>query len=195
MMKDVLRIPLYPAGIYTGLASFIGYVGFIPFWANVSRKYGHAKTMKLSCLLIGLVYLPNLWITTLTELIIVAFLGGFVSGSFWVTLGPVSADTYDECTLSTGRHQEGIYTGITAFFNRIALIGQAVIFVIIHVATGYNPEPLAVQTDLAVWGIRIHAGLIPSLLGFISFVIMYKWYDLIGEKQIMVKKKLREMGL
>ncbi len=195
MMKDVLRIPLYPAAIYTGLAGFIGFVGFVPFWANVSKKYGHAKTMRLSCILICLVYIPSLWITTLLELIILVFVGGFVSGSFWVTLGPVSADTYDENTISTGVHQEGVYTGLTVFFNRLALIAQAVILTIVFVATDYNPDPLAVQTDLAIWGVRSIAGLFPAITGFLAFVIMYKYYDLIGEKQVALKKKLREMGL
>lgn len=195
MMKDVFRLPLYPAAIYTGLAGFIGFVAFIPFWSNVSRRYGHAKTMRLSCILIGLVYLPSLWITTLTELIIVIFIGGFISGSFWVTLGPVSADTYDECTIAIGKHQEAVYTGTTAFFNRMALIGQAVVLTIVFVSTGYNPDPLAVQTDQAIWGIRIISGLIPSICGFLAFLVMYKWYDLIGEKQQALKTKLREMGL
>lgn len=193
-MKDVLRLPLYNA-VFTGIAYFIGYVGFIPFWSNISRKYGHGKTMKLSCVLIGLVYLPQLWITTLTEAIIFAFIGGFVAGSFWVTLGPVAADVYDECTVSTGKHQEAMYEGIRTLFFRLALISQAAIFVIIHVATGYDPDPKAVQTPLAIWGIRMHAGLLPSLFGFLAFIIMYKYYDLIGEKQEALKVKLKEMGL
>jgi Na+/melibiose symporter-like transporter len=193
-MKDVLRLPLYNA-VFTGLAYFFGYVLFIPFWSNMSKRYGHAKIMKLSCLLIGLVYLPQLWITTLSEAIIFSFFGGFVAGAFWVTLGPVAADVNDEITTSTGRHQEAMYEGIRTLFYRIGFIGQAVIFVLVHVATGYNPNPNAVQTPLAVWGVRIHAGLLPSICGFIAFIIMYKWYDLMGEKQRALKPRLRKMGL
>jgi len=193
-MKDVLRLPLYNA-VFTGLAYFFGYVCFIPLWSNMSKKYGHGKIMKLSCVLIGLVYLPQLWITTLPEAIIFSFLGGFVAGSFWVTLGPVAADVNDEITTSTGKHQEAMYEGIRTLFYRMAFIGQAAIFVIVHVATGYNPNPKAVQTPLAIWGIRIHAGLLPSVCGFIAFVIMYKWYDLMGEKQKALKPRLKEMGL
>lgn len=193
-MKDVLRLPLYNA-VYTSLAWFLGYVFFIPFWSNMSKKYGHAKIMRLSCFLIGLVYLPGLFITTLLQYIIVSFIGGFVAGSFWVTLGPVAADVYDECTISTGKHQEAMYEGIRTFFFRIALIGQAAIFVIVHVATGYNPDPKAVQTDLAVIGVRIHASLLPALFGFLAYIIMYKWYDLIGEKQQALKPRLKQMGL
>ena len=193
-MKDVLRLPLYNA-VFTGLAYFFGYVCFIPLWSNLSKKYGHGKIMKLSCILIGLVYLPQLWITTLPEAIIFSVLGGFVAGSFWVTLGPVAADVNDEITTSTGKHQEAMYEGIRTLFYRMALIGQAAIFVVIHVATGYNPDPKAVLTPLAIWGIRMHAGLLPSLFGFLAFIIMYKYYDLIGEKQVALKQKLKEMGL
>jgi GPH family glycoside/pentoside/hexuronide:cation symporter len=193
-MKDVLRLPLYNA-VFTGLAYFLGYVCFIPFWSNLSKKYGHGKIMKLSCVLIGLVYLPQLWITTLTEAVIFAFIGGFVAGSFWVTLGPVAADVNDEITTSTGRHQEATYEGMRTLFYRMAIIGQALFFVVIFVATGYNSDPDAVQTPLAIWGIRMLAGLLPSLCGLIAFIIMYKYYDLIGEKQKALKPRLKEMGL
>jgi GPH family glycoside/pentoside/hexuronide:cation symporter len=193
-MKDVLILPLYNA-LYKSLAWFLGYVFFIPFWSNMSKRFGHGKIMRLSCFLIGLVYLPMLFITTLLQYIIVSFIGGFVAGSFWVTLGPVQADVYDEVTVSTGKHQEAMYEGIRTLFYRIALIGQAAIFVIVHVATGYNPDPKAVQTPLAVMGIRIHAGLIPGLLGFVALIIMWKYYDLIGEKQQALKPRLKRMGL
>ncbi len=193
-MKDVLRLPIYNA-VFTSLAWFIGYICFIPFWSNVSKRISHGKSMKLSCVLIALVYLPQLWITTLIEAIIFAFIGGFVAGSFWVNLGPVAADVNDEITTSTGKHQEATYEGIRTLFFRLAFIGMPVIMAVIFIATDYNPDPLAVQTPLAIWGIRILAGLIPSICGLIAFIIMYKYYDLIGEKQQAFKRKLKEMGL
>lgn len=193
-MKDVLKLPLYYS-IYTGLALFFGFILFIPFWTNASKKYGHAKIMRLSLILACLAYTSYLWVSTIEQAIITSFIGGFVAGAFYTPLGPVGSDVYDECTISAGKHQEATYEGIRTFFYRMALIGQAVIFVIVHIATGYNPDPKAIQTDLAIWGIRIHAGLIPSLLSLIAFIIMYKWYDLIGEKQKALKPRLKEMGL
>lgn len=193
-MKDVLGLPIYNM-TFTRLAWFIGYICFIPFWSNISKKYGHAKTMKLSILLIALVYLNALWVSTLTQAIITTFIGGFVAGAFWVTIGPTNADVYDESTVDTGKHQEAAYEGIRTFFYRTAYIGTAAIIVIVHLATGYNPDPNAVQTPLAVWGVRIHRGLIPSLINFIAFIIMTIWYDLYKEKRATIQKKLREMGL
>ena len=117
------------------------------------------------------------------------------TGAYTVSLGPVAADVYDECTITDGKHQEGMYEGIRTFFFRFALIFQAVIFTVVHLLTSYNPDPQAIQTPLAILGIRIHMGLIPALLNLTAFFILVKWYDLEGEKKLAVKKKLRELGL
>jgi len=193
-MKDVLRLPLYYA-IYTALAGFIGFLLFIPFWSNKINKYGAAKVMKASLIIGAIAYIPVLWITTIEEAVFFSFIGGFSLGAFTLSLGPVAADVYDECTISDGKHQEAMYEGIRTFFFRFALIFQAVIFTVVHILTAYNPDPHAIQTPLAIWGIRVHMGLIPSLLNFIAFLIMRKWYDLVGDKKLAVKKKLRELGL
>ncbi len=193
-MKDILRLPLYYS-IFTALGGFIGFMLFIPIWANIQQKIGHVNTMKLSLFLIGVAFLPILWMTTLEEAIFYGFLGGVFSGGFWIALGPVAADVNDDFTVRNGIHQEGSIAGIRTFFFRFALIFQAGIFAFVHIITGYNPDPKAVQPPMAIWGIRIHMGLIPSLLSFLSFLVMYIWYDLEGEKQSALKGKLRELGL
>ncbi|MFX1337802.1 MAG: MFS transporter [Promethearchaeota archaeon] len=193
-MKDVLRLPLYYA-IYLSLAGFIGFILFIPFWSNAINKYGAANVMKASLIMGALAYTPILWISTIEEAIFFSFVGGFSLGAYTLSLGPVAADVYDECTITDGKHQEAMYEGIRTFFFRFALIFQAVVFTIVHVATAYNPDPNAIQTPLAIWGIRIHMGLIPFLLNLTAFLIMLRWYDLVGEKKLAVKKKLRELGL
>lgn len=193
-MKDVLRLPLYNA-IYLSLAGFIGFIIFIPFWSNAINKYGAAKVMKISLILAAIAYTPTLWITTIEEAIFFSFTGGIATGAFTISLGPVAADVYDECTITDGKHQEAMYEGIRTFFFRGAIIFQAIIFTVVHILTAYNPDPHAIQTPLAIWGIRVHMGLIPSLLSLVAFFIMLKWYDLEGEKKLAVKKKLKEMGL
>ena len=151
--------------------------------------------MKISLIILALAFLPLLWVTTLEETIFFAFLGGIALGAFTLSLFPVSADVYDECTILDGKHQEGMYEGIRTFFFRSALIFQAAIFTVVHILTEYNPDPHATQTPLAVLGIRIHMGLLPSILCLIAFFILLKWYDLEGEKKLAVKKKLRELRL
>ena len=193
-MKDVLGVPYYYS-VYTGLSGFLGFILFIPFWANKINKHGAHNVMKTSLIILALALIPILWITTIEEAVFFNFLGGIAIGAFTLSLFPVYADVYDECTISDGKHQEAMYEGIRTFFFRFALIFQAAIFTIVHLLTEYNPDPQATQTPLALLGIRIHMGLIPSILCLTAFFILLKWYDLEGEKKLAIKKKLRELGL
>ncbi len=193
-MKDVLRLPL-SYSIFTALAMFLGFILFIPFWVNRMNKYGAHNVMKASLIILTIAVFPILWISTIEEAVFFAFTGGTAIGAFTLSIGPVSADVYDECTITDGKHQEAMYEGIRTFFFRFALIFQAVIFTVVHLLTAYNPDPQAIQTPLAILGIRIHMGLIPALLNLTAFFILVKWYDLEGEKKLAVKKKLRELGL
>jgi len=133
--------------------------------------------------------------TTLLEALILSFFRGFFFGAVFISLRPVLADVNDENTLVVGKHQEGALAGIRTFFFRFALIFQAFILAIVHYATGYNPDPKAIQTPLAIWGIRIHMALIPFILALIGLIVMLKWYDLEKEKTIVIKQKLKQLRL
>ncbi len=193
-MKDILRLPLFYT-IFLSIGGFLGFLLFIPFWSNRINKYGAAGVMKISCILLAIAILPILWITTLEEAIFFSFIGGMAFGAFTLSLGPVAADVYDECTISDGKHQEAMYEGIRTFFFRFGLIFQAIIFTIVFTVTAYNPDPDAIQTPLAIWGLRIQMGLIPSILFIAAFFVMRKYYDIDDEKKLGIKGKLREMGL
>ena len=192
--KDVLRMPLSIA-VYVYTASFLGFALFIPFWANIAKKHGHIKTMKFGAILVAIALITGMWITTLWETIMYQFLGGIAFGGFIIMIGPNTADVNDEFTVTTGRHQEGTLAGIRTFFFRFSLIFQAIILTIVHIITGYNPDPKAVQTPLAQWGIRMHLALIPSSLTLLGFFILYFFYDLKAEKKAFIKSQLRELKL
>ena len=193
-MKDVLRLPLY-FSIFTSMAYFISFFVAMPFWLNFIRKHGHVKTYILGLFLAGFSLIPYLWITTLEEIIILSFVRGAVDCSTAIVILMIISDVYDETTLLTGKHQEATLLGIRLFFVRTSVIFQAIIITWIHIATGYNPDPHAVQSATAVWGIRVHAALIPMICIFLSGLVMLFFYDLKGEKQKALKKKLRERGL
>jgi len=61
--------------------------------------------------------------------------------------------------------------------------------------TAYNTDPYAIQTPLAIWGIRIHAALIPGVIMIVMGLIFKKFYTLEGaEKQALVNK-LKDLGI
>lgn len=194
MVKDVYKLPLYYF-IIPGLAAFAGFMLAIPFWYNFARKHGFKKTYYTGLFFAGLCYLPVLWITTIWEATIFAFLGAIPFAAYTLMLMPVASDTMDEVAITMGRRQDGTLQGIRNFFFRIAIVVQGIVITSVHIITGYNPDPKAVQTPLAVWGVRIHAGLIPALIMFAMSFILYKWYDLEGNNKTAMVKKLKEMGL
>lgn len=192
--KDVYGLP-YSYAVLTQIAGYVAFVISIPFWAKVAKKIGHAQTFTLGYLFIALAFIPFLWATTIEEAIIYNLIGGIGYGAFYFMLLAVFADVNDEVALNIGKRQEATLEGVRTFFYRIAIILQAMIMVIVHIATDYNPNPQAKQTPLAVWGIRVHGALIPFIFCFIGFLIMFKWYDLKGEKKESIFAQLEEKHL
>jgi len=194
MVKDIYKLPLYYF-IIPGIAGFIGYIISIPFWYNYARKHGFKKTYYTGLFFAGVCYLPVLWITTIWEATIFAFIGAIPFAGYTIMLMPVASDTMDEVAVTMGRRQDGTLQGIRNFFFRIAIVVQGIVLTLVHIITEYNPDPNAVQTPLAIWGIRIHAGLIPALIMFTMSFILWKWYELEGEKKAAMVKRLKEKGL
>jgi len=84
---------------------------------------------------------------------------------------------------------------VRTFFYRVAFFVQAIVFFIVQTITLYNPDPKAVQTPLAQWGIRVEAALIPAIILITVGIVFRKFYTLEGaEKEAMVKK-LKDMKL
>jgi len=193
-IKDILRMPLYVL-VFTSIAYFIAFMIAVPYWFSFSTKHGHVTTYIIGLILSSLALIPYLWITTLEEAIIFSFVRGFVDCSSTIVLLMILSDVYDEITLLTGKHQEAMLMGIRSFFFRSSVVFQAIIIAWIHIATGYNPDPLAEQSAAAIWGIRVHMALIPMICYFLAGIIMIFFYDLKGEKQKLLKRKLREKGL
>ena len=192
--KDVLGLPLY-LSLFPSITYFLALMIAVPFWISFSVKHGSVTTYKLGVFLLALAYIPQLWISTLEEAIILSIVRGFVDCCSYIVTMMILSDVYDEITLVTGKHQEALLMGIRSFFFRISFIIQAIIITWIHIVTGYNSDPHATQTPLAIWGIRVHMALIPMICLYLSGIVMIFFYDLKGEKQKLLKRKLRELGL
>jgi Na+/melibiose symporter-like transporter len=78
---------------------------------------------------------------------------------------------------------------------RLSYISQAIIFTTVHIATGFNPIPGAPQSDLALWGIRVHLALIPIIIILIGGIVFWKFCDLEPQKVESIRVKLKELQL
>jgi Na+/melibiose symporter-like transporter len=167
----------------------------IPFWSNYAKKHGFKRTYYVSLFFAGLLYIPTLFITNIWQAVFFTLIGGIPYAGYTLMTMPVASDTMDEVALEMGRRQDGTLQVICYFFFRIAIVVQGVVITVIHIVTAYNPDPNAIQTPIAIIGIRIHAGLIPALLMFSISLIVYKWYTLEGERKAEMVIKLKNMGL
>ena len=201
MYKDVYQLDYAMAAI-PSIIGLLAFLGFIPFWSNFARKHGFKRTYWTCFVLHGLSFLPFMWIgmysSGMTTVLILCIFG-FVQSIFYsgevIMLMPVASDTYDEVSSEVGRRVDATLVGVRTFFFRIAFLVIAVVLTTIHIATAYNPDPYALQTPLAILGIRVHAALIPALIFIIMGFIFRKYYTLEGAEKEALVKKLKDMGI
>ncbi len=166
----------------------------VPFWVFLARKFGNRKTFMFGNLLTVICYIPLLIISDLISAIICAAILSFAISSMLTLLYPFFSDVIDDLVVKTGIRQEGIYTGIRTFFGRLSFIVGAIIYAIVHILTSFEPE-VEVQTESALWGIRIIMALIPMIFCFIAFLMLWTLNNLTLEKVAEIKIKLNEMNL
>jgi Na+/melibiose symporter-like transporter len=92
------------------------------------------------------------------------------------------------------RHVESTIIGIRTFFMRVSYLIGAPIIAAIHIWTGYRPGA-SEQSPEAIFGIRLHTGLIPAILVFVAAILLIKFYTLKGDRKRECLETLRAKGL
>jgi len=167
--------------IYISAAFLLGSVISVPFWVFVGLRLGNRRVYMIGSLLTAICFLPLLFISDLISTMIGAALLGFSIGALFTLMYPTFSDVIDEIILKTRKRNEGMYTGIRTFFGRTSNIIGAIVFAVVHTFTAYQPGA-SYQTPLALWGIRVIMVLIPMMFYLISFLLVWKIYDLTPEK-------------
>jgi Na+/melibiose symporter-like transporter len=181
--------------IFITASLLIGSIGSVPFWVKFARKKGNRITVIIGMLLMAFSLLPLLFVTNIIGAAITTLFIGFGNGAIYIGIFPLLSDVIDEIVVDTKQRKEGIYIGIRTFFMRLSYISQAIIFVTVHVITGFNPVPGADQTQLALWGIRIHSALIPMIILTVGALIFWKICDLVPEKVDEIKLHMKELNI
>ncbi|GAF70319.1 unnamed protein product, partial [marine sediment metagenome] len=107
------------------------------------------------------------------------------------------SEVLDELMTKTGRRDSGIFVGINTFFGRFSIILFSGITAIIHFTTGYvaGGLPDGTQPPSAQLGIRILISVIPVIGLTIAIILFAYFYDIKGDKKIMIEQKKIELGL
>ncbi|MHA1802980.1 MAG: MFS transporter, partial [Promethearchaeota archaeon] len=119
---------------------------------------------------------------------------GFGVSSIYYGNQLIFSDCIDEIILESEIRQEGVFLGIRTFMVRLSIIIQAVVFWAIHITTGFDPA-VQIQTELALWGLRLQFALVPLILMLIAGILFWYFYDLTPEKVAENKEKLKKLNL
>jgi len=166
-----------------------------PFWVKFAdKKNDNRKVFLIAGVLLIMFTIPLIFVNTVEGFIIAMIVWGTALGGFWVMQMPIFGDVMDEAAVETGKHEEGTYSGVHIFFNRLSIAVQAISFAVVHSLTGFV-EGADTQSTQAIIGIQIHFAVIPTVALLIGVLIFWKLYDLTPEKIKENQLKLREMDL
>ncbi len=194
VVRFILEMPA-SAIILVSMGFLLGSVLSIPLWNKLAQKTNNnRKTFLIACIFMAISAAPLIFTKSYIGIIIGMTLVGVGIGGTWIMLAPVLADVIDESVVRTGKREEGIYNGFQQFFGRIAILIQAITFVVVHTLTGFK-EGASTQTPEAIFGIHIHFALMPMIFMLIGCIIFWKWYDLTPDKVKINQDKVKELGL
>lgn len=144
-------------------------LAILPIVGNYIKRIGSKNMILLSYLPAalgfgGLLIINNPWHAVL------CFTGIVVSLNMVQTAGvAINGALIDDNEMSSGVRKTGLYNGIFALFATTLTSVQSIIFTYVINSFGYNGNA-AVQTERAVLGIRIGAGLVPIIMGVIGLI-------------------------
>jgi len=192
-LKEVLGLGVEVMAI-TAVFILITIFPSIIICSYLAKKIGHSTVFTINLILLVFAYGFFLFATALVHLMIIYAFMGFTMGAYVSVYFSLTADANDEVVNAAGRHVEATLMGVRNFFFRIAYVTTGIIIAGVHLATGYVPGA-STQTELALLGVRIHTGGFSALFCLIGAILMYKFYDLKGEKREQMVASLHKQGL
>ncbi len=168
MMDSVLKVSGEFATLVDTVAGVVMLV-LLPFAGRLIKKYG-SKNITMAAFvpavlgLGSLVFITKGWQSVISYILIIFALN--VIQTSGVVMNGALID-YDE--MRTGTRKTGLYGGLFALLTTILTAFQESAFATIISHYGYDGR-LAEQTERAIWGIRVGAGLVPVILLVIGFI-------------------------
>jgi GPH family glycoside/pentoside/hexuronide:cation symporter len=180
------------------LLIFVGYLLgallTIPMWLRFAKRVqSNQRMLMITACVMVVALLPMTFASSLIEFSSLAAVMGIGFGGYWMLMNPALADVIDEIVVKTGKRNDGIYMGFRAFFGRLAIAIQALIFLFVHELTGFVPR--VEQTESAKLGINLHTATIPAIILICGVIIFWFLNTLTSEEVASNKIKLKELKL
>jgi glycoside/pentoside/hexuronide:cation symporter, GPH family len=176
-------------------AMLVGALAGLPGWVALTRKLENNQgLLSAAALALAAACVPMVFPLSYTGYIASMAVWGIAFGGFWMLIAPAMADVIDGIVAKTGRRDDGVYLGFRAFFGRLAWLVQAFAFAVVHELTKFNPDPRAVQTAPAIFGIRLHQAGIPAVLLVMGFIVFKALNTITPESARRNRELLKRKG-
>lgn len=130
-----------------------------------------------------------------TPVYIIAALAGLGVSSAHVIPNAITPDVMEVDELMSGRRQEGAYTGITVFIDKLArMVILALLPIVLSWAKYVQPTdavPYPAQPASALTALRIFVSVVPAVVLGISIVVAY-FYPITRAKYAEIQRQLAE---
>lgn len=180
-----------------GLATLLFLITFIPslfVFTYIAKKTEHIYVTILSLIVMIGMSVVVMFMTNAIGFYIANILLGVASAAWGGILFSITSDVMDSVCIDAEQHVESTMIGLRTFFLRMGYLIGGGIIAIIHIMTGYVPGATS-QTPSAVFGIRLHAALIPAIFNLVALILLLKFYTLKGDRKRECLETLRAKGL
>ena len=172
--------------------SMLGILLFFVFWRILYIRYGPKITIAIATLSLTIAYLPCLFIQSLIQGAIWAFLVGSTMSGILLAREIMMGDVVDEDELKTGVRREGSYFGAFMAIEKISFLIIPLSAGIVLTMGGY--DPLGPSSELLNTGLRT---------GMVTFIIIYsiilfiflRFYPLGKEKASEISEEIQKLHI
>ncbi len=177
---------LFPA-MFAGLVE----IPTMPLIYYINKRFGVRSTLFIFLWVmflgfLGFYFKPDFWVLVFFYWCI---LTGF--NSMGIVSNAAYGDITDEDELKTGERREGMYLGIASIFTIPASSIFVFLFTLFLTMFGYDGEAV-VQTETALYGIRLGTSLLPMIFLAIGAITLY-FYPFHGEPYREMKAEIRKL--
>ncbi len=195
-------------GLSVGMVAFFNLVflgvqfASAPLWNKIANKKGAKKTYTYSLFLfviMGILFPIIGW--TLLPALILSGLGGLANAGQGIAFTAVSSETIDNASVKSGKREETSFSGVLRFFSASGIFWQVLIFMLVEIATGYDPTIIydyntgIIPSQMARIGLNLRISIIPAIIVLVTAIIYMKFNKITAEVALENKKKLIEMNL
>jgi GPH family glycoside/pentoside/hexuronide:cation symporter len=160
---------------------FVTAILLYPLWRWVALRLGSKSTLILAVALFVTFMLLVLAVGNLTQALAWMLLVGSANSGINLVREIVLSDVIDEDELHIGQRREGIYFGVNAFVERLAMVLVGGSTALVLNLSRYVPE-MSPQPASVVLGLRLGMGLLP-LAALAVFLAALRHYPL-GKQEV-----------